>query len=678
VWNLADKGEKPLATFPQILPVSSVAISPNGQRVAVGGVEGASGIVRVFDVALGRDVQVFDHAGPVTGLQFLADNRTLVTGSADKNARVLDVGVLAAFEAHKGGVVSAQFNNTGTQALTAGKDNSVKLWDLTKNAVVKTFGPFPEPVRAAVYSRDFTQVGAAVGKNVKVWNPADGKELLTLPHPAEVAALSFSADKARIATAAADRQTRVWEAATGKELQFFAQTGPVLTVLYHPNNTAILSGGVNKLVNVDSPAIQRLVPAATAPLHALTLTPNNTHVVTAGADKTVTYWNLANGAKEKTFAGAADTVYAVAINKANTLLAAGGNDRVVRVYNVADGKEISSAKTDGAVKALQFSPNNAALAAGLANKTLQVWATVFTPGQPLSPEFLKPLQSFTHDDGVTDVAFAADNATLYASSLGKSVKVFRVAADAPTKNLPHPNNVYAVAFHPTLPQVATGNVDGKIRIYDMVKGALVKEINAHNAKDATQIYNVAFSPDGKQIASCSYDASIKLFDAASGNLVKEFKAYKPKEFEQGHKDPVFSLALSPDGKFLASGSGGIERVIKIWDVATGNVVRDLNNPKLKRFGEKPPAQSHPGWVYGLRFTKDGKLVSVGDAPINKGYLAVWNPQDGKLLYGEELPMGSFYALAVSPDGERLAIAAGPRGRPMPGFNSGYVVKMPVK
>src|SRR5262249_21323782 len=152
-WNLAAKDDKPLAVFPQVLPVTGVALSPNGQRVAVGNVEGASGVVRILDVALGREVQIFDHAGPVPALQFLGDNRTLVTVRADKTARLLDVDVLTAFEAHKGGVVSAQFNNTGTQALTAGKDNTVKLWDLTKNAVVKTFGPFPEPVRAAVYSR---------------------------------------------------------------------------------------------------------------------------------------------------------------------------------------------------------------------------------------------------------------------------------------------------------------------------------------------------------------------------------------------------------------------------------------------------------------------------------------------------------------------------------------------
>ena len=54
-------------------------------------------------------------------------------------------------------------------------------------------------------------------------------------------------------------------------------------------------------------------------------------------------------------------------------------------------------------------------------------------------------------------------------------------------------------------------------------------------------------------------------------------------------------------------------------------------------------QSHPGWVYGVRYTPDGKrLVSVGDAPLNKGYLAVWDAADGKLLYGEELPLGVFY------------------------------------
>src|SRR5207244_653270 len=128
-------------------------------------------------------------------------------------------------------------------------------------------------------------------------------------------------------------------------------------------------------------------------------------------------------------------------------------------------------------------------------------------------------------------------------------------------------------------------------------------------------------------------------------------------------------------KHLASGSGGLERVIKIWNVADGSVVRDLDNPKLKH--PHPAAQSHPGWVYGLRYTRDGKrLVSAGDAPLNKGYLAVWDPEGGKLLDGEELPLGTFYGVALSPDETLLAVAAGPRGRPTPEFNCAYLLRMP--
>src|SRR5207249_1091019 len=84
-----------------------------------------------------------------------------------------------------------------------------------------------------------------------------------------------------------------------------------------------------------------------------------------------------------------------------------------------------------------------------------------------------------------------------------------------------------------------------------------------------------------------------------------------KDFEQGHQDPVFAAAFSPDGKLLASGSAGLERVIKIWNVDDGKVVRDLVNPNIKSADPKHP-QSHPGWIYNLRFTTDGNLIGFCD------------------------------------------------------------------
>ena len=77
---------------------------------------------------------------------------------------------------------------------------------------------------------------------------------------------------------------------------------------------------------------------------------------------------------------------------------------------------------------------------------------------------------------------------------------------------------------------------------------------------------------------------------------------------------------------------------------------ELVNPGLKP--RAAPLPSHPGRVYGVRFTPDGKhLVSAGGAPGGKGSVAVWTVSDGKLLMSQEVPGGTCYGLALSPDGK---------------------------
>jgi WD40 repeat protein len=711
VWNLAQpKDEKPAAAFSVSGVPESLAVSGNGQRLAVATDDKTTHPIRIFDVALGREVfNVPDHAAAVHALGFLGDNRTVVSASADKTVRFSDVPLLTLFEGHVAGVSDVLFNANGAQALSAGADKTVKLWDMAKNAVIKTFGPLPEPVKALTWSKDNTLVCAASGKIIKVWNVADGKELAAITAPADVRSLALSPDKTKLAVGGADNLTRVFDVPGGKEQQFFAQDEPVTAVVFDTKNTGIVSAG-GKTPRLDTLSVTRVIAVANGPLFALTMGPNNTHVLAGGVDKQVKFWNLANGANDRSLPAGAEAVRAIAVSKNNQLIAVATADQMIRVYNAADSKELGNVKASGQVRGLTFAPNNLVLAAGCADKSLHAWSAAFAPGQPLPPDFLKPIQSFTHDDAVTEIAFAADNATLFSGSLDKSVRAWKLASPTPTRNFPHPNIVDAVAFHPTLPQVATGGHDGKIRVFDLVKNAPLREINAHTG-DPKQgkdpyIYALSFSPDGKYLVSGSADQSLKLWDAGGGTLVRELKPLTMKaalvgspdhanrflpytvmpqlirgaglfSFELGHQDPIFAVAFSADGKFLASGSAGLERGIKLWSLPDGKHLRDLGNPVLKG-GPAGPVPSHPGWVYNLRFTKDGKLVSIGDAPKNSGYLAVWSPQDGKLLYAETLPLGAFYGLAISPDGQVLAIGAGPRVGAAPDFNSAYLMRMPVK
>ena len=366
----------------------------------------------------------------------------------------------------------------------------------------------------------------------------------------------------------------------------------------------------------------------------------------------------------------------MAVSKNGLLVAAGGADQTVRIYSFADAKLLSSVKAPAAIRSLAFSPNNLTLAAGCENNVIQSWHVAFTAGQPLPAEFGQPQQTYTHAGPVNNLVFSPDSSLIYSASADKTVKVWKSASEVPTRNFAHPNYVDAVAFNPDGKLLATGCHDGKVRIFDLVKGTPLKEINAHVMPIPAAVYALAWTADGKQVFSASFDRTVKLWDATAGTLVREFKGYKEKDFEKGHRDGVFCIALSPDGKTLATGSS--DRTIKLWNVADGSVTRELVNPNIKVTPPQTP-QSHPGWVYGVRFTPDGKsLVSTGMAPRQGGFLAVWNVADGKMAFAEELPFGTLFSLAMTSDGQRLAVATGALGKGPAGqdVNTSYILKMP--
>ncbi len=104
--------------------------------------------------------------------------------------------------------------------------------------------------------------------------------------------------------------------------------------------------------------------------------------------------------------------------------------------------------------------------------------------------------------------------------------------------------------------------------------------------------------------------------------------------------PIGDLAFQPAGNLLAV--GGYQEVL-LWDLATPKLAMRIGSGQLG------------GVVHALAFTKDGKLLAVGDGiPRSTGAVKIFNVQTGQLVVSFEAPKDVVYALAFSPDGKYLA------------------------
>jgi WD40 repeat protein len=145
------------------------------------------------------------------------------------------------------------------------------------------------------------------------------------------------------------------------------------------------------------------------------------------------------------------------------------------------------------------------------------------------------------------------------------------------------------------------------------------------------------APDGKTLATASDDGTVKQWAVATGAQVATFG---------GFSAPVHAVAISPDGHFLAAGSGfrNIVGELKIWDLQARRELALLE-------GHRPGNPNHMWGVAGLAFSPDGQtLASAG----YDGRLILWDTQTWRLRINLKGHTGWLRCVSFSHDGKRIA------------------------